>query len=337
MRHLGIIKKIEYALFQMSKKDLKLQEYFFTYYSQRLILINHFYPHIESELKGYVDHGPEHIFRLIDLLGKILKNNIVGLEEEEEVIGVKALNFYEIYILLCGAIWHDAGNLLGREGHAKKVGEIDKRLKGNFFVDKEIKEYSLQIAKSHSGEDAVRKEIHSDSENYNNFQIDLRFLGALLRFADELEEGMVRIDSKYYECMNDKILEENKIYWESGMCIKQILPEPNNLIIKIFATINKNDLFKLFKKEGKEVTLVDELINKIDKMNNERKYYMLFVRKHLDFNEIEFNLRVKSEDQSPENYTFKFNNDDGYFEFWNNNSNINPQKHGHKLQKGNKK
>ena len=86
------------------------------------------------------------------------------------------------------------------------------RLKNNFFVDKDMEKYAIQIAKAHTGEGGVRKEISLEDTDYQNAEIYLRFLGALLRFTDELEEGEVRIDNQYYESMKDHIPNDQKIY-----------------------------------------------------------------------------------------------------------------------------
>ena len=203
-----------------------------------------------------------------------------------------------------------------------------------------MKKYALQIAKAHTGEDGVRKEIPDENIDYKNVEINLRFLGAVLRFADELEEGEVRVDNKYYDTMEDQIPDDQKIYWETSRCIKRITPNPKECIINIRAKINQENLFKLFTK-GKEcekkVALIDELAFRVDKMNQERMYYTEFVRKHIEYREIIFDLTIEKD--SHKKFTFRFNNDNGYDEFWDNYSEINPENkiEGYNLQKEMKK
>ncbi len=326
------ITPIEKAFYEMSKEDANMQEYFFTYYAQKLILMNHFYPHIESQLHGYIDHGPNHVTRILKLYEKILENNIPTLSHEE-VIKDASLNFYEFYLLLCATVWHDVGNLLGRNNHNKNIVKIVERLKNHFFVDEDIKNYAFQIAKAHTGEDGVRKEIQLEDIDYKNEEINLRFLGAFLRFTDELEEGEVRVDKQYYKSMEDQIPDDQKIYWETSLCIKRIEPDPKNSVIKMHAKINQSDLFRLFTKNGREVALIDELVFRVDKMNKERIYYMGFARKHIEFREIVLNITLQN--TVPKTITFEFNNDQGYSLFWENNPNINPQEKidGYILQK----
>lgn len=340
MKTLVGITTIETALYNMGKTNPELQEYFFTYYSQKLILLNHFYPHVEGKLPGYTNHGPKHIIRIMERYEKMLKNNILTLPDSQEVPSSVALNFYETYLLLCATVWHDIGLLLGEEYrnvHNEKIQDIlikiQETLKNNYFVDSVMEKYSMQIAKAHSGEGAIQKFIKRDDLDYYNEEINLRFLGAVLRLADELDEGVMRIDEKYYETMKESIPEDQHIYWEISRSIKRISMNPDDCKIEIHAEINRDDLFKIYRKKDKNVALIDELIFRVDKMNQERMYYMEFVRKHVDYNEILFDLTVENATLSQ--FTFRFNNNQGYDAFWNNYSSMNPMNEidGYILQK----
>jgi metal-dependent HD superfamily phosphatase/phosphodiesterase len=322
MKTLTKITNIERAFYELAKTDPKAQEYFFTYYSQKLILLNHFYPHVEGIIKGFTDHGPEHIYRIMNIHEKFLKKSIPALSDSE-VVKDNSLNLYELYLLLCASLWHDVGNLLGRDQHNKKVVDIANRLENSFFIDDYMKKYTLQIAQAHSGDDAVRKEIPVEDTDYMNEEINLRFLGATLRLADELDEGEVRVDEHYYNAMRDQIEPINRIYWETPCCIKRIEPRADDCLIEIHAKVKSADLYKMFPKNGREVALIDELIYRIDKMNKERMYYMQFVRKHVEYTKIVFDLWV--ENSKPLQHTFKFTNDQGYFDFWKEYPQINPQ------------
>ncbi|CAG1003525.1 MAG: hypothetical protein OIN86_16670 [Candidatus Methanoperedens sp.] len=335
------ITPIERAFYEIVKTDKELQEYFFTYYSQKLILQNHFYPHVGEKLLGFSDHGPNHINRILLLYSKLLKNNILGLSDSQDVVCSIELNYYEIYLLLCATVWHDVGNLLGRDKHNMKIIDVSNRLENNFFVNKDVKKYAMQIAKAHTGKDAIRKEILIEDIDYKNQEINLRFLGGILRLADELDEGDVRVDNMYYEPMKDQIADENKIFWEVCNCIKRITPKPDESLIEIHAIINqKEELYKIFNKlytdknTLKTVALIDELVLRIDKMNHERGYYMEFVRKHADYREIVFELIIES--PAPEKFMFKFDQNQGYAEFWKMNPQLNPENkiNDYHLQKG---
>ena len=67
------------------------------------------------------------------------------------------------------------------------MAAIQKRF-NLFFVDKELMAHIFNIATCHTGEDAIAKNIPFN-EDYCGYPLNLQFLAALLRLADELEEG----------------------------------------------------------------------------------------------------------------------------------------------------
>jgi hypothetical protein len=322
MQSLAGITKIEKAFYELGKSEGNLQEYFFTYYSQKLILNNHIYAHIPQILPGFTDHGQHHIKRILNLYGRILQNNIQ--DSNDDLLSGRALNFYELYILLCGTIWHDVGNVLGRINHGRKAEEVMDRLKGHFFVDEETRKYSLQVAEAHTGEDAIKNCIPSDDVPYMNEEINLRFLGAVLRFADELEEGQVRIDGTYYDSLSENISKDQKIYWEISKCIKRISPDSGKCGVNINARIDNDKIFDLFKKNDNNVCFIDELIFRVDKMNRERINYMKYVRKHVNYKEIILELIIPDRTDLSK-IIFKFDDDFDYNRFWITYPDLNPE------------
>lgn len=325
---------IEKLFCNMAIGDPLLEEYFFTYYSQKLILLNHFYPHVEGLLRGFTDHGPAHVTRVLKLYEKMLANNIPGMKASD-VMSNAAMNFFELYLLLCATVWHDVGNLLGRDEHNEKIAEISDRLETNFFMDDDVRKYALQIAKAHTGADGVREGIPVVDANYKNSEVNVRFLGGLLRFADELEEGDVRVDSQFYQAMKkDKIDPKQKIYWETSLRIKRIEPKPDDSVIEIYVDIGKEEMFELFSKEGRDVALIDELISRIDKMNQERMYFMLFVRKHIEYRKIV--LQITLANKKPRKVIHTFDDSQGYESFWQNFPDLDPRENvdGYKHLKG---
>ena len=99
MRNLLGLTPIELAFYNMGKESPETQEYFFTYYSQKLVLLNHFYPYVNINIPHFTDHGPKHVIRIMELYGRILKNNVPGLTDSI-VLDSTSLNFYEMYLLL---------------------------------------------------------------------------------------------------------------------------------------------------------------------------------------------------------------------------------------------
>jgi len=318
----------------MCNRDNELLEYFFSYYLQKISLSNHFYPHIEAELKGYSDHGEKHVNNILKIYKKLL-GNVIPCEEEDtfdsptDVI----LNYYELYLLLCATIWHDVGNLKERHHHNIHLQEVSDHI-NHYFVDTDIKELAMEIAKAHTGFDGVNTHIKREITPYKNEQIVSRFIGAVLRFADELDEGQNRLDMSYYERMKENIPSHQRIFWEACNCIKRIEPVPEKFNIEIEVVLKKEDLFKIFEKkimEGTqdekliEVALIDELISRLNKINKERMYYMTFIQKFVEYNTITTSIDIHENEKS-KTKIFVLNDNHGYNEFWIENPELNPTK-----------
>jgi hypothetical protein len=317
-----MITDVEKAFYEMSVKGEnpeQLQEYFFTYYSQKITLSNHVYAHMESHLPGYTDHGPEHVNRILQLYKKMLFNNISYFDptrdyETSPLQSSEALNIYEVYLLLSATLWHDAGNIFTRHRHEVRAKQVQKKLK-LFFIDNDVMENSLNIAKCHTGKDSITKYLLMD-DNYHGVQLNLRFLAALLRLADELEEGEVRVDRTYYESNIATISDEQKFFWELSRCIKRIEPRPDNQTIEIHAKVDDEDAcFRTYPRTvgsaRNSIMFIDGLINKINKINETRKYYMRFLAKYVAFHSVEFKLRIGGQQIS-----FTMDDDNGYDAFW---------------------
>lgn len=335
MKRVPGLTSIEYSLYLMCKRDNELLEYFFSYYLQKLTLLNHFYPHIEGELKGYSDHGEKHVKNILKLYTKMLIN-VIPCEEEDtfEIPTDIVFNYYELYLLLCATIWHDIGNLKARNQHNRHLSEISDRI-NHYFVDKDMKDLTMEIARAHTGEDAVTKEIQVEITPYKNELIVSRFIGAILRFADELDEGQNRVDLSYYERMKDTIPSHQRVFWESCGCIKRIEPNPDKFDVDIEIKIKKEDMFNLFDKKLKEgtpyekeikVALIDELIFRLNKINKERMYYMTFIQKFVEYKTISTAIYIIDNGNSTRK-TFVLNDSNGYTEFWREFPELNPGNH----------
>ena len=326
---------IEKALYDLTKNNINMQEYFFMYYLQKLVLTNHFYPHVEAQLKGYTDHGPAHIIRMLKLYEKIFKNNI-PVPTTEEIENDAQLNIYEIYVLLCATIWHDVGNLYGRNKHDKNIRKVVKIQKEQFFYDDELKEYILQIAEAHAVLDGVKLHIPDEITTYSGKQINLHFLGSVLKLADVMDDSETRVDKIFYKTVkgnNKHISKKQEIYWETSLRITRIEPKPDEFKIEVDIHIKKDELFIQYPKNRRKFALIDEILFKIDNINEERKQYMKYVKKHIEFKKIFVNIIIKNHKHKVVQYVF--DDKKGYFDFWKKWPSLNPSKkiRNYKLQK----
>jgi len=112
----------------------------------------------------------------------------------------KKLSEYELYTLGISILFHDSGNLFGRDNHHAKdqVAKVYNGIRGSHPKWRQERHVILTIIESHTGKerdgsasDTLQKvELVSSLENGEKIRI--REIASILRFADELEEGPLR-------------------------------------------------------------------------------------------------------------------------------------------------
>ena len=188
------------------------------YQAAKSRLQTRYYPYVKDREPYMTDHGPDHIGRVLEKLGGLLAYHIPS--PVAEFANERLLNLYELNLLLSSVIWHDIGNLYGRIGHPNSIHTIFDQIKEFLYDDHEI-EWIPKIAKAHSGDGSIERNIELESIYVHDLSINPKFLAALLRFADEIEEDSRRIGAKVY----DDIPEEKKAYWnfDFGWMFKVLL------------------------------------------------------------------------------------------------------------------
>lgn len=187
-----LIKKID----EQSSQLLHGQSYK-TYYEQvKDYFIKEIYPNIKAIEPNLSDHGIIHIQNVLQNAFEIIKNS------QKELSGI------ELYVLCMSILVHDIGNLSGREGHESKLKEYFN-LKKFPNIDRTHIIQISQIAKSHGGKDCDTignlQVVSLDSKEVRGKKI-----AAILRFSDELAEGVQRTSLVMLE--KDFFNEESKIY-----------------------------------------------------------------------------------------------------------------------------
>ena len=275
----------------------------------------------------YTDHGTKHINRILILLNDLLQPHLLNEGEiapqstrtaSADLLS-KKLNAYEIYLLLCAVIWHDIGNLYGRKEHNKKIFKLFRRAKG-FLHDKKSSEWIQNICEAHSGDKAVDK-IDCETMYEKDFIFYPRFLAALLRFCDELDETKERIG----ECVYDQVPKQQRIYWFFCKCNDSIHVErddQDNAKIVVIGSMDKSSLKSEFTKNNGRTTIkvlgIEEYITRINKINAERIYCNKFYNRHFfkGVEKIELHFRIYDQSKLFREIDFDFNDQNGRDEFF---------------------
>ena len=176
------------------------EKYYNQYCAARTYLEEQIFPYIPMAESKLTDHTEKHI-------EDVLKKAWLILDKE-----VDSFNAAELYLLCICILFHDCGNIHGRDGHEKKIVDIYDEIVGISSSRSQERKLVLSIVKAHSG---VSKKGDKDTlidlietNSLYDKEIKLREIASVLRFADELAEGPQRT--------SDYILKHNIIVEKTG-------------------------------------------------------------------------------------------------------------------------
>ena len=252
------------------------KNYFNRYMQLKEHLETNYYPHIGAALGStdglvFTSHNKDHFDKVIMLAGELL-----GLTNSDvdgsEAIGIEP---YESFILLCGILLHDAGNIYGRVGHEKNAFKIFTEASDREADRTELKAIA-RIAEAHGGhtkkvedpKDTIGALPHEETE-YLGKKYRPKLLAGILRFADEICEDRTRAA---IPLLNSGDLGGAEVFHKYALSISSVHFDKNDKSVVIKFVVEKSDVMKTFKKNSDDVYLIDEITNRLDKMNAERVY-----------------------------------------------------------------
>lgn len=262
---------LEEALALLAEKnDLDAQELAPRYKAMKLYLEKQYYPWIQATCPYYTDHGVNHVNSVIRAASGLLERHL-------DPDG-KGLNAIEIFLVLAAILWHDVGNALGRSGHADRIPEMTAEIRNLAFPDPALHRIVVEIAQAHAGPDGLSKaRAEADCTLVRTVTVFPRALAAIVRFADEISENRSRISL----ALMPKVPDESQIYWQFANCVTASRPDP--LRDRVVLTIEVQDVVapqrflcphELSSRAdaSKQMSLIQYLILRLEKMNNELAY-----------------------------------------------------------------
>jgi hypothetical protein len=302
-------KTLEQRLEELSDQKSKFPtdgkaDYWAIYRTFKGYMLQEIHPHVTmvAMLKdgGYLtDHGPDHITTVIqrasDLLG-------------EGVAGVYPLSPYEIFILLVAIHVHDAGHIKGgRKHHELNTGIFLDKLR----VDSSEQRLIKAVAKAHGGalsngsKDTITPLY---TREFQGFPVNIPFLAAVLRFADELAEDQMR--GARYLLDNGVIPPSSEIYHAYARSLASVAVDLAGREVRLAFHLSIQDSIKTFGKGTKDehgneivvgVSLIDEIYARTYKMYCELLYCMRFFPTELQLKGV--SVRVDIIDDELEEFT----------------------------------
>ncbi len=246
------------------------------------------YPNIQGAEPSLSDHGATHVSNV--------KQNVIRLLADDDMI--KDLSGIEMYCLGMFIIFHDAGNVYGRNDHHKNVSNIFDRIRGTDASLRREKTLIVRSTRAHTGtaqdgsQDTL-KEV-GEVDQLEGSRVRLRELAAILRFADELAEGPQRTsDFMQKEGLYEP---ESQQFHDYASSTNILIDRQNNRIVltyEIDIDVDSTD-------EIREKHLSDHLnrtYQRIQKLNQERQYarYYSPLLEPFKFTQVTFNFHCGSD------------------------------------------
>jgi len=241
------------------------EKYITRYESARNALVVDILPQIaQYGAAGITDHGPEHVGHVLDNAYQVL-----GLDAQDADYSAM-----DLYCLATAILFHDVGNIFGREEHAKRITEAYHHVRSTADADRNELRLISDIVAAHGGQS-----IDGNSDTMAAFSItpdglfgqkvNTRDIAATLRFADELAEGKQRTSSFALKFL--EIPEKSQIFHEYAACVDHLIDRGNQRIVLIY-NIEIDDIDQDPSNDTKLCSLIDFIIHRIQKLNEERQY-----------------------------------------------------------------
>ncbi len=242
----------------------------------------------DSKGGAYTRHDLGHVDDVIRKAGQIL-----GANSDASNPAVNELKPYEVFVLLVACLIHDAGNIDGRAGHARRARQVLKDVSNDLLDQKEISMIS-KIARAHGGKtpSGSRDTIGELQvrDGVENSTVRPRFLAAILRLADELAENARRANRRTEEssrfpnlfCSTITVSIDYKSRW-----------------ISLNFALSDDDCALYGRDEsGEEMYFLDYIAKRVAKTELERRYCDRHLRGHATFDATRVTIELlKDEDE----------------------------------------
>lgn len=300
---------LETELERRRTKDPDAESLWPRYKLMKDYLETNYYRWVQANCRFFTDHGQQHIQSVIQAASSLLRLRLLPRKTSD-------LSSIDIFLLLCAIIWHDTGMVFGRSGHADEIARVTADIRVLGFPDPTIYRLVLEIARAHGGRSGLSlpRTDEDISITGTTYTVHPRALAAVVRFADEVSENRSRISL----ALLPDVPEHNQIYWYYAASIVASRPEPERERVVVTVELQRDHLLRSFhcdptfvhRADGNgKITLLEYVLCRLEKMNNELTYCGSHLSKFVAIREIEARLTILVDDQRLQNYdnfTFVF-------------------------------
>lgn len=238
----------------------------------------------------YTSHNGEHFDEVVHYAGSLL-----GVETGNEEV---SLDPYEIYILLVAIRVHDAGNIHGREDHEKKCFSVLRNCGAASGDDDSEKKIIALIAQAHGGKTSSgNKDTISELKNkepLGKFFIRSRLIASIVRFADEICESRSRAAN--YLLTYGSTPKHSELFHRYAAAIVASVVSHQDRRLTLLYRVKLEDISRPWgcstTEPKTESYLIDEILERLEKMDRERRYCNRFSREIYTIDSIRATIEV---------------------------------------------
>lgn len=261
-------------------------------------LVYNVFDEIAGANRDLTDHSADHVANVLENARSLLSADY----------SIHKLTAIDLYCLGMAILFHDVGNLFGRDGHHNLIGDIFDWARGTDASVRREKTLILRIARAHTGIAAdgsndTLKEVDEMDQIYGK-NVRLREVAAILRFADELAEGPHRTSE--YKRLRNLIEEDNRIFNDYASVTNILADRGTERVLATYEiVVDGSPETPMEAREEKLARLLGFIYERVIKLDQERRYARFysdalgpFKTTHVMFN-FHFNGEIHDLDLAP--------------------------------------
>jgi hypothetical protein len=271
------------------------------YEAMKAFLARDYYPWVQAACPHFTDHGRGHVESVIETASRLLGEQLRRKARGE-------LSEVDLFLILGGIIWHDVGMAFGRSNHAQRASEMMEEVQRLGFPCPTMKRLASEIVRAHAGNSGLQlvKPEEKCSLSGKTYTVYPRALAAVLRFADEVSETRSRISAGVI----GRVPTEQQVYWQYAQAIVGALPEPERERIVVAVELDRVAVlarfpcvdFPDYQDQDGKISLLEYVLCRLEKMNNERVYCSTSLAKYVSVREIEVRIAVVRDGERVRDY-----------------------------------
>ena len=200
---------------------------------------------------------------------------------------------------MLAVLFHDVGNIFGRDNHQKKIGEAyDKALT---HAGRDRSEWLIlqKLVDSHCGvaidgtKDTINGLSRGTAYNIDGNLVSMGDIAAVLRFADELAEGPQRTSD--FISQHLALPKDSEIYHQYANSVNYCIDKRNKRVVLTCSISVGSNMKSIDEFDEDFKTLMRFIVERIEKLNDERRYNRFYSDWLEPFKRLEITINIEDD------------------------------------------